>query len=280
MQGYFYVKLNHYSMKPNTLTIFTDGSSRGNPGPGGWGAVVIYPVGLAGSTSDFKVAELGGREDHTTNNRMEIAAAVGAFHFIESRKVGADISGSTIEIHTDSAYLLQGITLWVFGWEKNGWKTKTGDDVLNQDLWRELFGLTYRLKQKHKIEWIKVSGHTGHNGNERADDIATNAALKGVQILYVGGLSEYEKLIGGSVFSGMTEEKLVAKAKSSAKKKSSKSGKPYSYVSMVDGTIKTHTTWSECEARVKGTRGARFQKVFSKDEEASLTKTWKESARG
>ena len=110
-------------MKENTIIVFTDGSSRGNPGPGGWGAVVIEASG--------KVVELGGREDMTTNNRMEIAAALGALAHIHTRGIAGDI-----EINTDSAYLLQGITMWVYGWEKNGWKTKTGDDVLNQDLWK------------------------------------------------------------------------------------------------------------------------------------------------
>lgn len=252
-------------MKPNTITIFTDGSSRGNPGPGGWGAVVIYPV-----DSGFKVTELGGREDHTTNNRMEIAAAMGALSFVESRKITGDI-----EIHTDSAYLLQGITMWVYGWEKSGWKTKTGDDVLNQDLWRELFGIVFRLKQKQSIEWIKVSGHTGHNGNERADTIATNAADKTFQLLFTGALSEYEKMIGGSVFEGMTDEKVAAKAKTSAsKKKSQNKGSPYSYVSLLDGKIETHKTWAECERRVKGQRGTKFKKVFSKAEEDSLKHEW------
>ncbi len=243
-------------MKENTITIFTDGSSRGNPGPGGWGAVVI--------ASDGKVTELGGREDHTTNNRMEIAAALGALAHIEGRKMAGDI-----EINTDSAYLLQGITMWVHGWAKNGWKTKTGDDVLNQDLWRELYAIVFRLKQKHAVAWNKVGGHIGLLGNERADLIATNAADKAQQVLYVGPLSEYEKLIGGSVFAGTSEEKIQTK-----KKKSKKAGPAYSYVSSVDGTIRTHRTWSDCEARVKGKRGARFQKVFSKEEEASLINEW------
>ncbi len=250
-------------MKENTITIFTDGSSRGNPGPGGWGAVVI--------AADGKVTELGGREDHTTNNRMEIAAALGALAHIEKRKLAGDI-----EINTDSAYLLQGITMWVHGWAKNGWKTKTGDDVLNQDLWRELYALVFRLKQKQSINWNKVGGHIGLLGNERADLIATNAADNAQQILYVGSLAEYEQLIGGSVFSGTSDDKVVAKKKKSKKN----AGPAYSYVSFLDGKIVTHRTWSECEARVKGKRGVRFQKVFSQDEEASLINEWMGNTRG
>jgi ribonuclease HI len=243
-------------MKENTITIFTDGSSRGNPGRGGWGAVVI--------AADGKVYELGGREDHTTNNRMEIAAALGALVHVESRKIAGNI-----EINTDSAYLLQGITMWVFGWEKNGWKTKTGDDVLNQDLWRELYSITYRLKHKQPITWNKVGGHIGLLGNERADLIATNMADKAGQLMYVGSLSEYEKLIGGSVFEGTSDDKIAVK-----KKKSKNAGPAYSYVSRVGGKIETHKTWAECERRVKGKKGTKFKKVFSKAEEDSLKNEW------
>ena len=245
-------------MKENTITIFTDGSSRGNPGPGGWGAVVIDASG--------KVYELGGREDHTTNNRMEIAAALGALTHIESRKLAGDI-----EVNTDSAYLLQGITGWVFGWEKNGWKTKTGDDVLNQDLWRKLGALVTRLKMKHALMWKKVGGHIGLIGNERADLIATNCADKTQQLLYVGPLNQYEQLIGGSVFSGTSDEKIVQKK---AKKKSSSTAPAYSYVSLLDGKIETHKTWAECERRVKGKKATKFKKVFSKQEEDSLKHEW------
>ena len=244
-------------MKDNTITIFTDGSSRGNPGPGGWGAVVIDAHG--------KVTELGGREDHTTNNRMEIAAALGALKYIETRTVPGDI-----EINTDSAYLLQGITMWVFGWEKNGWKTKIGDDVLNQDLWKELYSIVFRLKHKRSIEWNKVGGHIGLLGNERADLIATQAADKAQQLMYVGPLASYEELIGGSVFSGTTNEKVAAKKK----KSSAKTGPAYSYVSLVNGRIHITKTWAECEKRVKGKKGAKFKKVFSKQEESSLIGEW------
>lgn len=249
-------------MKEKTIIVFTDGSSRGNPGPGGWGAVVIDALG--------KVTELGGREDHTTNNRMEIAAALGALLHIESRKSVGDI-----EINTDSAYLMQGITMWVFGWAKNGWKTKTGDDVLNQDLWKELYAVTYRLKAKHALVWNKVGGHIGLRGNERADLIATNAADKAQQLLYVGALSEYERLIGGGVFDGVTDEKVAAKKK----KSSAKTGPAYSYVSLVGGKFVASKTWAECEKRVKGTKGAKFKKVFSKTEEESVRKEWTGSAK-
>lgn len=235
------------------IVIFTDGASRGNPGPGGWGALLIDPKG--------KVVELGGREDHTTNNRMELAAARAALEYIENRKLEGPI-----EVHTDSAYLLQGITGWVYGWENNGWKTRTGEPVLNQDLWKDLGARAFRLKQKTQLDWKKVGGHTGLLGNERADAIATGFADGTQVLLFVGSIKEYEKLIGGSVFSGI-DETLV-------EKRSSRNTPAYSYVSLVGGLIETHKTWAECEARVKGKRGARFKKVFSEEEESSLIEEW------
>lgn len=243
-------------MKKDTIIVFTDGASRGNPGPGGWGAIVI--------SADGKVTELGGREAPTTNNRMELSGALHALAFIETKK----LSGK-IEIHTDSAYLLQGVTGWMYGWEKNGWKTKDGGDVLNQDLWKEIGAVVFRLKQKHEIDWIKVSGHSGLVGNERVDVIATSAADEAQQLLFVGSLFAYEKMIGGSVFDGTPG---VEK-----KKKASSSLPAYSYVSLVGGLIMVHKSWPECEKRVKGKSGVRFKKVFSKEEEAALITEWTEA---
>ena len=148
-------------MKKDEIVIYTDGSSLGNPGPGGWGSVVAY---------DGKVVELGGREKESTNNRMEITAAIEALRLVQERKV----KGKLINVHTDSAYLLNGITVWIFSWMKNNWRTASKDPVLNRDLWEELFKLTFDLKHKYKIEWIKVAGHSGVKLNERCDVIATS----------------------------------------------------------------------------------------------------------
>ena len=240
-------------MKDTPIIVFTDGSSRGNPGPGGWGSIII-----AGE----KVIELGGRENHTTNNRMEMTAALEALKTIESRKLEG-----AVEIHTDSAYLLQGATMWIHGWAKNGWKTKTGDDVLNRDIWEEIGATLFRLKQKRAVEFKKVSGHSGMIGNERVDEIATMAADKEQVLFYSGSLADYEKLLGGSVFSGGGETKKPSS------KKSSKTAKAYSYVSVVDGKGYADKTWADCEKRVKG-KAAKFKKVFSKHEEAALLKEW------
>lgn len=239
-------------MKEN-IVIFTDGSSRGNPGPGGWGAVIVTVTG--------KVVELSGREDMTTNNRMELSAAKEALEYIESRKVEGDI-----ELYTDSAYLLGGVLGWMYGWEKNGWKTRTGEQVLNQDLWKDIGAVVFRLKQFKNIEWKKVAGHSGLLGNERADMLATKAADKEQQVLFNGALSSYEKLIGGSLFDGSSDEKIFLKK--------TKGAQAYSYVSMINNMIETHATWSECQARVKGKSGARFKKVLSKEEQDMLIEHW------
>ena len=242
-------------MKNDTIVIFTDGSSRGNPGPGGWGAVLV-------DNNGGKVYELGGREDNTTNNRMEMMAAREALSFIETRKLEGDI-----EIHTDSAYLLNGITGWVFGWEKNGWKTQTGEPVLNQDLWKELGAFNFRLKFKRSVSWEKVSGHSGLRGNERVDEIATKKADGEQVLLFTGGVFEYMKFIGGGMFD-VTSEK--------ATKKKSSSQKAHSYVSLIGGKIFIDKEWSACEKRVKGISGARFKKVVSQEDEDSLVREWKQ----
>ena len=171
-------------IKKNEIIIYTDGSSLGNPGPGGWGAVVLFP--------ENKVMELGGREKESTNNRMEMTAAIESLREVSKRKPAV----KKILIHTDSSYLLNGITMWVYVWEKNNWLTKAQEPVLNQDLWRELLKLDFSLKMKYKVEWLKVSGHSGVHLNERYDVIATSFAGNNTTILFRGSLKDYEKLFG------------------------------------------------------------------------------------
>jgi ribonuclease HI len=153
------------------ISIFTDGSSRGNPGPGGWGAIV--------SAKD-EVRELGGREDNTTNNRMELSAAINALVYVDENDIGTDVL-----VHTDSKYVIKGITSWVSGWKRNGWKTANKTDVINRDLWEALSFVSSGLS----IKWKYVEGHAGHPGNERCDQIATSFADNVVTQLYHGGSS-------------------------------------------------------------------------------------------
>ncbi len=147
----------------NEIEIYTDGSSLGNPGPGGWGVVV--------AESGNVVKEFGGRESHTTNNRMELVASIEATkYFIKNYKK------EKVIIYADSNYVLGGVTEWVENWERNGWRTANKKQVLNQDLWRELIALTRELGRN--ISWQKVKGHAGVILNERADNIATTYASK------------------------------------------------------------------------------------------------------
>ncbi len=151
------IKQSKNSNGANEIIVYTDGSSLGNPGPSGWGSVVSSP--------DGKVVELGGREKESTNNRMEMTAAISALRLIQERK----LKGKIINVHTDSAYLLNGITIWIFGWMKNNWRNAAKDPVLNKDLWEELYKLTFDLKNKYEIKWTKVKGHDGVKLNERCD---------------------------------------------------------------------------------------------------------------
>jgi ribonuclease HI len=166
----------------NKIKIYTDGSSRGNPGRGGWSAIIV--------TGD-KVLEIGGREDHTTNNRMEIKGAIEALKVID-KNTKTNLNGnlennSEIKIFCDSKYVIQGITQWIHNWIRKGWKTAEKKPVLNQDLWKELLEVT---KDK-KIDWKLVPGHAGVKGNERCDEIATSFADNIIIELYNGAISGY-----------------------------------------------------------------------------------------
>ena len=140
-------------MSPPVI-IYTDGGCKGNPGPGGWGAILSF--------GDAR-KELSGGEAMTTNNRMELTAAIAA---LESLK-----RPCTVELHTDSQYLRNGITLWIQGWKAKGWKTASKEPVKNVDLWMRLDAAV----QAHEISWHWVKGHAGNELNERADQLATAA---------------------------------------------------------------------------------------------------------
>lgn len=141
------------------ITIYTDGACSGNPGPGGWGYVIL-------DDGQF-VSEGSGGEVETTNNRMEMTAAIEALLSIQEKAV--------ITLNSDSAYLVNAFNQnWIKGWIKNGWKTSNGKPVLNFDLWQKLI----RLDAYHKITWVKVKGHAGVEWNERCDKLATGAVPK------------------------------------------------------------------------------------------------------
>ena len=142
----------------NSIEIFTDGACSGNPGPGGWGAILRY--------GDVE-KELSGFSRHTTNNRMELLAAICAIEALNRTTVG--------ELTTDSSYVKDGITKWIHNWKKNGWRKSNRKPVENKDLWERLDAAV----SSHNITWHWIRGHTGHVENERADTLAVDAIKKG-----------------------------------------------------------------------------------------------------
>jgi len=158
------------------VTIYTDGASRGNPGRGGWAAVVI---------TGEEVHEFGGYKELTTNNQMELQGVIGGLEVCVKK-----YKNDHITVNSDSQYVLLGIQNWVHGWQRNGWVTKTGDAVKNKDEWEALLGLSQQLK----ITWNKVKGHAGDLGNERADYIATSFADTETADLFSGPAKGYYAL--------------------------------------------------------------------------------------
>ncbi|MBQ9992082.1 MAG: ribonuclease HI [Firmicutes bacterium] len=144
------------------VIIYSDGACSGNPGPGGWGTVLIYGAHRK---------ELSGFEPQTTNNRMELRAALEGLQALKEP--------CSVKLYSDSAYLVRGFNEgWLANWLKNGWKNSKKEPVENQELWKAL----YEMSQKHKIEWIKVKGHAGNPENERCDKLATTAIKENTDI--------------------------------------------------------------------------------------------------
>ncbi len=264
------------SIKDKEIVIFTDGSSRGNPGPGGFGAIAIYP----NAYGEICVDELGGGELSTTNNRMELAAVIAGLKNFENYY--QNLGEYTFILYIDSAYVMNSAEKWLSGWKKKGWVTAGKEDVKNRDMWEEYdaFVSAHSLK----IKWNLLKGHSGIFGNERCDVIATSFADQKPVKLYTGTLAGYESTPEGSDIlnlasgnsTGADDTSTSGMKKSS--KSSKKSGMPaYSYVSMVNGKILTHKTWTECESEVKGKSSAKFKKVFSRTEEDELIKEFKNS---
>lgn len=143
------------------LFAYTDGACSGNPGPGGWGAILIARDGNA----ELKRRELNGGAALATNNQMELMAAISALEALERP--------STLTVVTDSVYVKDGITKWIFGWKAKGWKTASKKPVKNEDLWKRLDAAV----QRHRVEWEWVKGHAGHPDNERADELAREGMI-------------------------------------------------------------------------------------------------------
>ncbi len=243
-------------MSEQPVVVFTDGAAKGNPGPGGWGAVIVTP--------DGRVIELGGRAAGvTTNNRMELTGAIQALAELRAEP-------GAVDIYTDSTYVIQGIREWIFGWRKRGWKTAAGGEVLNRELWEELDSLV-SARGKGSLTWHYVRGHAGTPGNERVDEIADGLA-QGQQItLYRGPLIGYRY----AILDLPSDTRLPTRsAATGAARGGSRTTTPYSYLSVVDGQPMRHTTWADCERRVKGRTGARFKKAMTQSDEAAILRDW------
>lgn len=238
-------------MAEHPIVVFADGSAKGNPGPGGWGAIVVTP--------DGRVTELGGGVRHTTNNRMELTAATEAL-----RSLG-DTPGRVV-LYTDSTYVIRGISQWIHGWRRRGWKTAEGTPVLNREHWEALAALVASRGREDAVAWHYVRGHTGVPGNERADEIADAFATGQRPALYRGPLVRYRVAVHDLPDDTRPPER--------PDRRGATAKTPHSYLSLVDGHLARHATWAECERRVKGRSGARFKKAMSAVDEHAILRAW------
>jgi len=237
----------------SAVVVFADGAAKGNPGPGGWGAVIVTPEG--------HVAELGGGAAHTTNNQMELSAVIEALKRLRA-------TNGPLAVYTDSTYVIRGITQWIKGWARRGWKTAEGTPVLNREYWEALSDLVTARGRAGRIAWHYVRGHTGVPGNERVDEIASAFATDGRADLYDGPLLRYPiAVLDLPDDTTLPERKLDSGSRS-------KKQPAYSYLSVVDGKPMRHATWPECERRVKGRSGARFRKAVSASDEGAILRAW------
>jgi ribonuclease HI len=230
----------------SNIIIFTDGASSGNPGPGGWGTLVSY---------EGKVSELGGGEERTTNNRMELQAVLEGLSFV----IEQGVSNIPITLYTDSSYVSNGITTWIKGWQKRNWTNQAGDQIANVDLWKKMG----EVLKDVSVKTVQISGHSGIPGNERVDEIATGYIKEDKVYLYHGPLDGY------------TVDILNTKVDPTLKKeKDRKKGKAYSYLSLIGKDLQIHYTWDECKKRVEGQKGAKYKKSLSPEDEEKIKRSW------
>lgn len=233
------------------IIVFTDGACSGNPGPGGWGAVVVLP--------NHQVQELGSGDPSTTNNRMEMSGVIGALEYLE--KTDGDI-----QLFTDSTYVIRGITQWVWAWKRNQWRTAEGKEVLNKDLWEVLFQWVQKRKSQGALHWNYTRGHMGTPGNERCDQIGVAFSKRERISLYSGSIDNYPIDI-----LDLPQPEPLPEMKSYNKGEKKEA---FSYLSNIGGIVYRHKDWGSCERRVKGQSGAKFKKTKSPQEEKEVLKSW------
>lgn len=228
------------------LRAYTDGACLGNPGPGGWGVRILY--------ADGTVRELGGSAASTTNNRMELQAAIAALQ--------ATRTSLQLAIFTDSRYVIDGLTKWLNAWRRRGWLTATRTPVKNRDLWMTLEGLSHA-----GVRWQHVYGHRGDPNNERVDQIARACAAGACPALFYGQAGAPDDPVAPAV---PTYPAPPTPAMPAPPHGSTPVPGPVRYVSVVHGSAAIDTSWAACAARVRGVSGARYRKVRTPEELAAF----------
>lgn len=237
-------------MKKSSYLLFTDGACSGNPGTGAWAFVAIE---LSEPIGDSNVFEASDGSEQTTNNRMELLAVLNAIQWLAEKPF------DNATIWTDSKYVCEGLTGWMYGWQKRGWVTQEGGPVSNQDLWQQALALEQKLGEIwKKIKMERLPGHHGILGNERCDQLAREFISKNYASTYHGSLKNHPFGIELTKTSASKPQGLGE----------------FWYISLVGGSAQRHKTWPECEAFVKAKKGAKFKKVYSIQEETLILKQW------
>ena len=225
-----------------SFLIVSDGACSGNPGPGGWGLIVVTP--------DENVREFGGHEPESTNNRMEL---MGFYRGMQEVYKARDAFPKVRVLHaiSDSKYVLDGAKNYLPNWVKNGWKTSTGGEVKNQDMWEKVLKGQMLLKEcGFRFEYELVKGHSGNEANERCDQIAVKYSHEEPIELFKGPVSNYSvSLTTGKAFEPV-------------------------YLSFLEGKLRKHKTWDECKTLVEGKKGARYKKVTNALQERETLALW------
>lgn len=234
-------------MKP--YIIAADGACSRNPGPGGYGTIVVTP--------DGEVREFGDGEDYTTNNRMELMGFYrGLQEVYKFWKKSDTQEPQKIKSILDSSYVVDGARKNVWNWSRNGWQTQSGE-VKNKDIWEKILkGLLLLKDCKFEFEYVLVKGHSGHEANERVDQISVAYSKK-----FSGATADEPELFSGKLKDYSINFEVTAPFKTV-------------YLSFSNGELKRHETWPECEAFVKGKQGVKFKKVTNALEERETLKLW------
>lgn len=227
--------------------VYTDGACLGNPGPGGWGVRIVYP--------DGQVCELGGRAAATTNNRMELQAAIEALQVVRTHP--------RVAIFTDSRYVIDGLTKWLNAWRRRGWVTTSNTPVKNRDLWMTLERLSHP-----GVRWQHVYGHSGDPNNERVDQIARACATGTCPPLFCGQVGAPDDPVVVPAATALPTPPVSQPPARS--RRPARAPGPVRYASIVHGTVAIDTDWPTCAARVRGVSGARYRKVRTPEELAAF----------